>query len=273
MTRVLIKSWLNLQVVANVAGEEAERLLNTSVTPRLLERFDALRGKTVALLNHASKCSNDPYPCVAKQWNKPVEHQTVLFGKASAALNSLRNKLETMHDSSLNSNTALQNFETQLNHIVDTLLKPAQCLDAFTFHFNGVVVSQHDHWHAKKGTRFNNVEFTIDPNRMDFNEKITMSQVIHLENGHANCRNYHGTLSAYYEAGKLYVTEDWHRHCGGHSTETQTFSPEGSQTSNPRYRAVQTDYSFAVTFAGCISSSSLTTQNSTGGERRLVALV
>merc|ERR1740138_448627 len=267
VTRVVIKSWLSLQAVAEVNfNKKAEELLQPSCAGRqlYLERFDALHGKTVVLLNKAEKCHRNVYACITRQWDEPLEHRAALFETAADSLRLLRHTLESMDEKNLCDHDNLLKFETKLQDIIGKWLMPAEALSAFTFHFYGAVASSHDHWSTRKGTHFSNVELTVDPNRMNVNQKIWMKAEPRLDNGHGNCRHYFGTFYAYYQAGKLNVYQKWHHRCHAHdhTTSTQTFLPGGSQSAQEQWDAVRAEYHFTVSY-----------ENRTGSERRLLVLV
>jgi len=245
VTRVRIMSWLDLRAVAEVnKTEEAEELLKPSPMAQQehLDRFDVLHGRTSVLLKHAEKCHGNPYACITKQWDEPVEHRSSLFGQASSALRSFRDTLQSFDESTMGDGSSRQllKLENELQSIIDLLLTPAEALSSFTFHFTGAVISQHDGWKSKgDATRFHDVKFTLDPNRMDLDDKIHGPTVELPHNGHGGCRHYGGKFYVYYQAGKLHVYQKWSHSCnvGHHTTGEQTFQPGGSKKGHSTWKA------------------------------------
>jgi len=174
------------------------------------------------------------------------------------------------------SSRQLLKLENELQSIIDLLLTPAEALSSITFHFTGAVISQHDGWKSKgDATRFHDVKFTLDPNRMDLDDKIHGPTVELPHNGHGGCRHYGGKFSVYYQAGKLHVYQKWSHSCnvGHHTTGEQTFQPGGSKKGHSTWKAVGVDYSFTVSYAKAGYSTSLTNQSPPGAERRLMILI
>ena len=208
--------------------------------------------KTRTFVNVADKCHHNVFSCVTKQWNEPTATRQKYYTSALKNLTELQDRVDRVTEADLADTHIVLEFETLLENIYLTWLKPAEALTPFSFTFTIRVLNWYDDYSDPPpyGTNGQTGTFTIDPNHEDTGNEIVWAIQPQIDDGHSNCRHFYGNFHASYKTEELFVWQTWTRVCGSDATtEKVTFHPEGYTDGTADYDGtVRTVYSFVVTY-------------------------
>ena len=256
VSQAMVRSWLAFQAVTDMIPQNPQIVKalspNVTIAASILSRLNNLIMKTRTLVNVADKCHHNVFSCVTKQWNEPTATRQKYYTGALKNLTELQDRVDRVTEADLADTHIVLEFETLLENIYLTWLKPAEALTPFEFTFTIRVLNWYDDYSDPPpyGTNGQTGTFTIDPNHEDTGNEIVWAIQPQIDDGHSNCRHFYGNFHASYKTEELFVWQTWTRVCGSSATtEKVTFYPGGDNKGTADYDGtVRTVYSFVVTY-------------------------
>lgn len=248
ITQVMVASWLSLPDVAENVHEGARELFEQHLSPMELGLYCAQYERLVWMYEYRKQAYDNLDKVLHRQWFvKDKGKRLHLLESLNVELDNVMAQVSNITEKEVAKEGTILQLKEHLDNLEQHLLKPALKLVPIHFSIDIAVSSDYDDYVPNNKQHH---EMTINPSLPQNQTKY----LLHLDNGHSNCRHFYGDLTIEYvdsgEFPELHFDSRWTRVCGSKGNSTSFIlksSSEGGKGTLEYDNTIRVDISVSVT--------------------------